>query len=174
MGRQTIFWHQTPPLNYFFCLSFDLRHHLGQSNNFSIGNQLSEIGLLKIYLYLVVWVMPIPQMKGNIVRVQLKIYLMINSLYTCSYLITTGNKALSLMFFFTIFTIFMWVFLSFLWLCIYNYERWECFTMFFLCFFLSQDCTKQYFNVFWDTLMGLALNEHNCSFLCTFAFLLWP
>ena len=34
----------------------------------------------------------------------------------------------------------------------------------FLWFFLSQDCTKQYFNVFWDTLMGLALNEHNCSF----------
>ena len=41
---------QTPLVNFVFGLSFHLRHYLGQSDNFEMGKQLSEVSNSEFYL----------------------------------------------------------------------------------------------------------------------------
>ena len=49
-ATQCIFLDQTPLVNSFFGLSFHLRHYLGQSVNFEMGKQLSEVSNTEFYL----------------------------------------------------------------------------------------------------------------------------
>ena len=50
MATQCVFLDQTPLVNSFFGLSFHLRHYLGQSDNFEMGKQLSEVSNSEFYL----------------------------------------------------------------------------------------------------------------------------
>ena len=49
-ATQCIFLDQTPLVNSFFGLSFHLRHYLGQSDNFEMGKELSEVSNSEFYL----------------------------------------------------------------------------------------------------------------------------
>ena len=49
-AKQCSFWNQTHLVNSYFDLSLHLRHYLGQSDNFEMGKQPSEVSNSEFYL----------------------------------------------------------------------------------------------------------------------------